>query len=642
MSEDWGDLERETKNLLSEVRRRDEDEPAPRRKKGRRPPRHGQEVDGPPEGRERRSKRKSGTKTKRRSRDRQRRGSRDARPASADSVGDVMSETISPASGRSERDKEARRERERQRKLAELRRQEAPLKDLSFEQEAGRVNSERDDFVPRSGLTTVDLNNEKRRIDRYDETEEYRRQTKQQQQAEKVKRVRREAHRLAATAIQRRYRGFQGRREVSELRHEPDPHELLLPTIAKPGTPMRRPRSEGGRAMENAARAGLLSRGSDAGSLPPMSARSEPGMRYSGNSGPPSNQFRERPPSQRSMGGMSDVSTLASVRGGKKEIPVELELEQATKGCLFLPDGSATTLLRDTVRNALRVTRWDSVSTLLAHQSLPDPVRREMKTKDAGYSMKPTSRLGQGPQAQMMVGKAKKKNKKSRSGRGGGGSADDGIKGPPLLRNVAHGGYDANTLGEKASRATGARRLAGDEVGDSADMEGLGEQITSGLKNKAGQMICFNCWSSGKGRTCSMHTDKYSKTKVRSGAESELVCSNWDLDSLSRVYRSEDLQELFAKKNSSLRWNNARGKFSTVVEAKHPVYRSLQSVMELCDRKYLLKRRMWNWLQSFIEQIRIGNAYQCQQDNTRPAWTRWARDTHLGERPRYSDACISS
>ena len=97
--------------------------------------------------------------------------------------------------------------------------------------------------------------------------------------------------------------------------------------------------------------------------------------------------------------------------------------------------------------------------------------------------------------------------------------------------------------------------------------------------------VCFNCWSAGRGKKCMLHNmDKVSEcpqctdltikvevvvtstsppfcpllqkqdgNPIKISGESQLMCQNWDLSVLRRRYRSEEIQEIFAKSASSLR-----------------------------------------------------------------------------------------
>lgn len=75
----------------------------------------------------------------------------------------------------------------------------------------------------------------------------------------------------------------------------------------------------------------------------------------------------------------------------------------------------------------------------------------------------------------------------------------------------------------------------------------------SGNAEQKVQEICFNCWSKGSGKTCTLHMGAKTgradgavghegKTGEARPAESALMCKNWDVGVMRRRYRSEELQ----------------------------------------------------------------------------------------------------
>ena len=67
--------------------------------------------------------------------------------------------------------------------------------------------------------------------------------------------------------------------------------------------------------------------------------------------------------------------------------------------------------------------------------------------------------------------------------------------------------------------------------------------------------------------------------------ESILMCGNWNVHALRRRYRAEELQEVFAKAVSSLRWDLNRKQFVTVIECRHPIYRMINGLLETLQKR---------------------------------------------------------
>ena len=83
---------------------------------------------------------------------------------------------------------------------------------------------------------------------------------------------------------------------------------------------------------------------------------------------------RRRDGPARPMSASSSISSASSTASSDLDLDEAIPVERTPR--LFLPDGSPDIKLRDTVRNALRVSRFDSVSTLLASGPLARKVKR--------------------------------------------------------------------------------------------------------------------------------------------------------------------------------------------------------------------------------------------------------------------------
>ena len=115
--------------------------------------------------------------------------------------------------------------------------------------------------------------------------------------------------------------------------------------------------------------------------------------------------------------------------------------------------------------------------------------------------------------------------------------------------------------------------------------------------------MCFGCWSAGGQRKCQLHEAPYSK---RPSSETMLLCRNWELDVMKRRYRSEELQELFERKKTSLRFVSKAKKFISVVEQKHQIYRCVAYAIERCQFRFVTFLKSKRWLFSFADELRMG------------------------------------
>jgi hypothetical protein len=117
--------------------------------------------------------------------------------------------------------------------------------------------------------------------------------------------------------------------------------------------------------------------------------------------------------------------------------------------------------------------------------------------------------------------------------------------------------------------------------------------------------MCFGCWSAGGGtmKKCSLHVDANRKLKK---SETMLLCRNWELPILRRRYRAEEIQELFLRKKSSIRYNVRHKKFLNVIEEKHQIYRELSQTVDKCNMKFSMRIRTKRWMFSLVDALYLG------------------------------------
>ncbi|KDO20670.1 hypothetical protein SPRG_13422 [Saprolegnia parasitica CBS 223.65] len=232
---------------------------------------------------------------------------------------------------------------------------------------------------------------------------------------------------------------------------------------------------------------------------------------------------------------------------------------------LFLADGSKNAKLRDTIRGALKVSRFDSVSALLTHNvtfNAPKPKARGHRE----------IALGRKPEQFMVAVVAKKPSAKSKK-------APARLPTPVRIRDVADPGF------LEASQSNNNN-----------------ETIASDDAPKPTQ--CFACWSAIKGCKCEAHT--VGPARIKHASESALLCSNWEVDQLRRKYRAEEIQEVFLKANSSLRYDKVRKSYVTVIECRHPIYRAIDAATTTLNKTMRRKLHVRAWFRSFLEHLRLG------------------------------------
>ena len=262
---------------------------------------------------------------------------------------------------------------------------------------------------------------------------------------------------------------------------------------------------------------------------------------------------------------------------------------------LFLPDGSANVNLRDTVRHALRVTRFDSVSTIMAHDTdVLNSGKSKKGRSQASYELGPLRHKAK--ELSLAANFAKGGKKKKRNLRRGQSSPDgNSLSHPKSLRDVTYSGLDAGSVKNGRRKNNGASSVDDEDEENASLLQTL----------KKPDNVCFGCWSAGTGQKCGAHSANINN---RSGTDSMLICRNWNLGSLQYKYRSEEMQELEMADKASLRWDPERQRFVITFVSKHAIYRATAGVVEGYDRGYSLLRRWRTWIRSVVEDIRLGRA----------------------------------
>ncbi|ETV96995.1 hypothetical protein H310_09843 [Aphanomyces invadans] len=262
---------------------------------------------------------------------------------------------------------------------------------------------------------------------------------------------------------------------------------------------------------------------------------------------------------------------------------------------LFLADGSKNHKLRDTIRDALKVSKFDSVSSLLtssiSFNAKRDKYRRPDRTGELSPSLASSGVardvvLGKKPDTYMVAVLAKDKGSSSHKKKS--------AKPPPAtrhlrIRDVADSGFSAQNVARSPPKQR-PRSSSGP-----SDKDALPTMTQ-----------CFACWSAIKGCLCEKHQDPYD-TRARPASESALMCSNWEIDQLRRKYRAEEIQEVFMKANSSLRYDKQRKAYITVIECRHPIYRAVDATLSAFNKTMRRKLHTRAWFRSFLEQLRLGN-----------------------------------
>jgi hypothetical protein len=262
------------------------------------------------------------------------------------------------------------------------------------------------------------------------------------------------------------------------------------------------------------------------------------------------------------------------------------------EGPLFLPNGRARKeALKAAVAETLQTKKFDSVETLM--NSHRDQLRREASMLEYAVSegivdTDSREKIFGDDRPRMSAVSVLMKNSEIAAKKQQARLDQYKWKDKTMaLRHVEHDGFGAPPDSDAPPKPD-AQLLLAEEVPD--------------FSSDKPQKICFNCWSSGR-RNCKIHAVEEDFTDA---SKSMLMCQNWNLEDLERRYRSEEIQELFQKSVSSLRYCQERKCFIATVEQKHPIYRLLFAQVGKCN--FTMRRKLHTrvWIASLVEELRCG------------------------------------
>jgi hypothetical protein len=524
---------------------------------------------------------------------------------------------------------------EAMRLLESVRQAEKLIKEVDFGQEEGRVRTGVHDFLPGDVVGGELLTKEVRVLREQtqlqaDVVQENERKY-QQRTAMESNRAARHAHaarNLSAVALQRTIRGWAVRVAYITGRHVTSSFIWQRPSLSPTSGP---PMVDGGASFNMGKEDRLLPalHTSQSAPLLPQTDMSSPlrsgssesvraaARRQARDGFAVASDWGSEDGSESVRSDMGDFDT-PSGGGGQSQVS-RFRQSQSLKSFkkpgaprLFLSDGAPNPGLRHTIRNAIRVSRFDSVSTILA--SAP-PEAGGGGRPSGGNVPTPQSGLVQDrdTMVSMPVSKNLKKIKKGKKGKTG-----DTTKGMPVVYNISDAGFAGG--------------------GGQAVAAGPSPHTNGSSKPKPKKEICFACWSANKGMTCEMH-EPTNPHMIRA-QDSALMCNNWVCDILRRRYRAEEIQEVFAKQESSLRYDKTRKQFVTVVEARHPIYRAVQANIAKVNFTMERKLHVRSWFRSFIENLRAGNVAKAKQSSA-PAMLKFKIAlTNNGYVRRYTKQCF--
>jgi hypothetical protein len=519
-------------------------------------------------------------------------------------------------------------------KLVEMQDKEKQYRKLEFDEEKLRLLLGNDTFVPGPDISIADIDKERQRIARLEESA---RLKYNQMQSEVLGQRTYLIQDKSALAIQRHFRGYLGRQKfvltksLETIRAADRSSDWVQVSDPQSGDVWYYNKSTGQSqwGQPSAMNKSQQLHGSETvntGSLPRIASDADHSTeikRVSSSSKPKTAgkvlEVSMSLPSLEAMsksrsGRQEDVASspqkkakktlsftdgeTANEKEASQAVHLELGIDRLTRADgLLAPDGAFKPNLRTVVLDALVQSRFDSVSTVIADarwyeedefvfdktQSKPSRSRGDRASTGEEKAFVPAEEdVHRRPLVSQLVIRKKQTP-------GVALSAADYSKSV----RTKEGATNSHPTNSNPADAFEARDFALNSIAHTGFDAGL-----------SSEMMCFGCWSSGLQRKCELHQGD---TKLKP-SQTMLLCRNWDLDVMRRKYRSEEIQEIFLHKESSLRFDPKFRRFTTVTEQKHPIYRSRNEMNDKFNNRLFLFEKIKFWLRSIAEELRVGNA----------------------------------
>ena len=163
-------------------------------------------------------------------------------------------------------------------------------------------------------------------------------------------------------------------------------------------------------------------------------------------------------------------------------------------------------------------------------------------------------------------------------------AAAEGDRGGPSFDGAVKNG---DSTGNKDATIEGSAVVEGGAGGDQTEGRSpTGAEATEQTEVPKVKEICFNCWSKGSGKTCTLHSGGVAERGVAGSgaahgkatgqtqtrvAESALMCKNWDVGVMRRRYRSEEIQVRWVRNTINTADKKRRHSYACAI-AKEPSF----------------------------------------------------------------------
>jgi len=270
---------------------------------------------------------------------------------------------------------------------------------------------------------------------------------------------------------------------------------------------------------------------------------------------------------------------------------------------LFGEDGMADVHLSETIANALKSSRFDSVPAILAssggmiHSTLYSGTENCIDNPKLKYKHQ---YLFTDEKKQKMVSRLTSKVLHATV-------EDSNLS---ALQNASSSNIRSNmeVLALRDINYAGFEKPLSVEEKATVGMQHRDNDTKNMMKKQSKHLeVCFNCWSARKGEHCTLHD-----VSIRDSGEnnSVILCKNWDIDMIRQRYRCEYDQVQPISRNSSLRYVKDSRRRSTVTECcSHPLFASLSDHVIQVNFRARRRFHIRQWCRSFIDIVKTNGVH---------------------------------
>jgi len=253
----------------------------------------------------------------------------------------------------------------------------------------------------------------------------------------------------------------------------------------------------------------------------------------------------------------------------------------------FKDDGTATLHLRDSISNALKTKRFDSISSVLLHESRGN-ILSNLGNADPNHNTGKNCSLSS--EYPLLFGSHNRSQ----------------LVSPITFNNQSCITQKKNIDRVDKGMISMEKNVSIRDVKYAGVENSFDTNTIKVHERKSLKPICFNCWSAKKGERCELNDEGHESDA--SGSNAKPFCDNWGIDSVRKSYRSEDIEADKSTSLSRLRFAKDLRRRSAISEHQsHPLFQSLSTHIFDVNSRARRKIHIRQWFESIVDCIKNGS-----------------------------------